>query len=132
MFPRLIEIGYSLFDPRDNKNFHLSAIIHKNKLLVLAENSLKTHSLNRLNPKFGRDGNNITDLRGTCSELAAVKRLKNKTNINPGRCIMVNIRINRLGNLANSCPCAGCHSLLNYFRFKTVYFSTERGFEKYY
>jgi len=133
IFPRLVEIAYSLHDPKDELNFHLSAIVNKSKLLALSQNSPKTHAKNRYNPKFGRDGNDITSIKQTCSELAVLIKFRNKTNIDINKCNLINIRINREGKLSNSCPCQSCRNLILFYQPREVYFTNSFGtFEKYY
>lgn len=127
-FNRFVEIGFAIFNPDEHKlrTFHLSGIYFKNRLVSLATNSEKTHSLNKLNPKYGHDGSEI--LKRCCSEFRAIQRLKKISNIEFHRCVMVNIRINRLGKLANSCPCDSCASLLRHYSFKTVYYTDGNGY----
>lgn len=134
-FQKITEIGFALDNPKNRpiRTFHLTGIFNKNRLLVLAENSPKTHSLNKYNPKYGHDGRNISDIKGTCSELAAIIKFRNRTNFDLSRCSLVNIRINKLGSIANSCPCVSCANLLRYFRFREVWFTNEAGmFQRYY
>jgi len=128
-FSNIIQLGYALFDPSEHplRCFHLSAILYKGRLLSVAVNSPKTHSLNLKNPKFNISGENISSSKQSCSELRAILRLKKMTNINSNKCILVNIRIGRNGQLANSAPCFSCSSLLRYFSFKNVYFTDNNG-----
>lgn len=131
---RITEIGFALFNPKTHgaRTFHLSAIINKNRILSLATNSAKTHPLNIRNPKFGFDGKEITDTKGTCSELAAFIKAKNKGNIDFGRCSLINIRIDREGKLRNSRPCFSCSNLIKYMALRSVYFTDDVGnFQKY-
>ncbi len=133
IFNRVVELGFAAYNPMEHKeNFHLSAVVNKNKIVAIAANSARTHTVNLLNPKFGYDGKNLNDSRGSCSELKALLQFKNKTNIDARKCTLINIRINRNLELANSCPCAGCKNLLRYFDLKAVYYTNEKGiFEKY-
>lgn len=135
MFPRLIEIGYALFNPAEHEPrcFHMSAVIYKGRPISISTNSLRTHPINvRYNPIFNHSGQNITDSKGSCSEFLACQKLKRISNVDFNKCILVNIRINRRGELANSHPCFSCQSLLRYFSFKNVYFTNDRGnFEVY-
>jgi|SRR5579864_944888 len=125
-FNKLTEIAASLFDKTEHglRTFHVSFIIYKQKLLITGINSASTHPINLRNPKYA-DGINVSSSKGTCSELKSLLRLKRLTNINPAKCIMVVIRINRNGQLANSCPCMSCKSLLAYVGLKKVYHSTD-------
>lgn len=133
-FNRLIEIGKALYDPKNHSSrcYHLSAIYFKNKLIVLAENHARTHTNNLKNPKFGFDGRDISSTKGSCSEMLAVTKFKNKTSIPFNRCVLVNIRINKLNEITNSAPCPSCQSLLRNFKFKSVYFTDNNGvFQQY-
>lgn len=132
-FSKIVDLGRAMYNPETHplRCFHLSVILSKNRLVSAGINSPKTHSLNQRNPKFGHDGQEI--MKGSCSEFIAINRLKRISNIDFNKCVMVNIRINKLGQLANSCPCISCKSLLAYFSFKSIYFSDSDGlFQQYY
>ena len=133
-FNKIIELGYALYNPETHpvRCFHFSVILYKNRLISAAVNSPKTHPINLRNPKYGYDNKNITDIKGSCSEMSACLKLKRISNIDFEKCSLINIRINRLGHLANSRPCSSCESLLNYFSFKDVFYTNDRGiFERF-
>lgn len=128
LITRAIDISYALYEKNRVKqekknNHHVSVVFFKNKVVAIGENSIKTHPINLLNPRFDRRGNNIASIKGTCSELAAFLVLKNKTGIKTENCVLVNIRIDNNGRLAYSRPCKSCESLLKYLNFKRVFYS---------
>lgn len=127
-FNKLIEISRALNDPkRELRNFHTSFLLFKNKIVAIGVNQDKTHPINLRNKKFDRDGNDISGSKGTCSELNAFLKLRNKTNIQSKKCSLVNIRIDRNNNLNFARPCQSCVSLLKFLEIKDVYFSNWDG-----
>ncbi len=132
-FNRLVEIGYALFDKDKLKSrcYHLSAIYYKNKLICLAQNSIKTNPTNLLNPRF-YENRQFNGSRGSCSELNVLTKLKNKTNIPFNKCVLINLRIDRNLDIGMSCPCSSCKNLLRWANMKAIYFSNKDGnFEKF-
>lgn len=133
IFDKIKEIAFA-FNPDlfPGRSLHLSFIVYKGRIISIGQNSKKTHPINLRNPKISKDGIDISRLRGTCSELSAVTRLKNLTNIPTNKCSLVNIRINKINEMRNSCPCNSCFSLLSYHSFRDIYFSNDKGeFEKF-
>lgn len=49
------------------------------------------------------------------------------TNIDTKKCVLVNIRYNRNGEIALSKPCMSCENLLKYFSFKKVLWTDNDG-----
>ena len=110
-----------------NRSLHLSFIIYKGRIISIGQNSKKTHPTNLKNKKINREGINISPIKGTCSELAAIKRLKALTNIPTEKCQLINIRVNKNNQIRMSKPCVSCNSLLSYHSFQSVWFSDENG-----
>lgn len=135
MFDRLVEIAEAIWSPKHPlRCFHISFVLKKKKIIAIGINSVKTHTSNLKHPKFANSNPslNIKADAGACSELQACLKLKNKTNIKSKKCVLVNIRINKHGEVKNSKPCQSCANLLNYFEFKDVYYSNNEGaFNKY-
>lgn len=132
-FNRIEEIARALYDPDEHplRTFHATFILQKRKLLSIGINSPKTDPTNLFNPKVGREGELIHD-KGTCSELAALKKLISKSQIRTEKCWLVNIRINRNGELDWSPPCSSCQSLLKRYSFDKVFYSGNMGeFKRY-
>lgn len=133
IFDKIKEIAFAFNrDLFPGRNLHLSFIIYKGRIISIGQNSRKTHPINLRNPKISKEGVDISGFRGSCSEWSAVNRLKNLTNIPVNKCSLINIRINKLNEMRNSCPCNSCFGLLSHFAFKEVRFSNDRGeFEKF-
>lgn len=124
---KLVELSRALKPVSFNmRTFHTSFILNKNRVVAIGINQRKTNPANLFNPKYNREGKNISSEKFTCSEYGAFQKLK-RTNIDAKKCILVNIRIDRNDRLANSCPCQSCQSLLSWLRFKKVIYSTDNG-----
>lgn len=128
-FKRLEEISRSLVDYNSSKRcHHFSFILHKNKIISIGNNSKKTHPLNLKNRKTSlRTGEDFSDQKHICSEFSAINKLKNMTNIDTKKCVLVNLRYNRNGEIALSKPCMSCDNLLKYFSFKKVIWTNNEG-----
>ena len=114
------------------RSLHLSFIIYKGRIISIGQNSKKTHPINLRNPRINKEGVNISNIKGSCSEWGAISRLRNLTNIPSAKCSLINIRINKLNEIRMSQPCSSCRNLIRYQGFKNVWFSNETGtFEKY-
>ena len=130
---KIKEIAFA-FDKQDfvGRNCHLSFIIYKGRIVAFSPNTIKTNPTNLKNPRFSKEGYNISGIRGSCSELNAIKQLKNLTNISTKKCSLINIRVNQQNEIRNSRPCNSCSSLISYFQFKSVIYSNSEGkFEEY-
>jgi hypothetical protein len=128
-FKRLEDISKSLIEFNSKKRCqHFSFILLKNKIISIGNNSKKTHPLNLKNRKTSlRTGEDFSDQKHVCSEFSAINKLKNMTNIDTKKCILVNIRYNRNGKIALSKPCMSCENLLKYFSFKKVIWTDNDG-----
>ena len=128
-FKRLESISKEMIDFTSNKRcHHFSFILYKNKIITIGYNSKKTHPLNLKHPKISKEtGENISDQKYVCSELSAIKKLKNLTNIDCSKCVMVNIRYNRNKKIAFSKPCMSCENLLKTHSFKKVIWTDDLG-----
>lgn len=127
-FTRLVDISYALFDPHHPvRTFHVSFIVKGSKILSIGINSPKTHTLHLRNKKHGRKGNDLSSIKKSCSELICLNRFKKISNIEFGKCSLINIRINGNQNLDNSRPCESCQSLLRWANFKNVFYTDNKG-----
>lgn len=128
-FKRYEEIAESLIDwTEDQRCRHFSFIVHKKRIVAIGKNHAKTHPTNLLNRKVSvRTGEDFSDQKHTCSEFNAITKLKRLTNIDTKKCTLVNIRYDRNKKLAMAKPCMSCKSLLSFFEFKSVLFSTNEG-----
>lgn len=132
-FQKYIDLAYALYDPNfELRSQHVSIIIYKNKIVSIAKNNKKTSPKNVLNPKYSRSGENISNIKGCCSEFRALNQLKNKTQIPYNKITLINIRINRNMELCNSLLCDSCQSLIAFLGVKNVYYTDKQGtFAKY-
>lgn len=132
-FNRSLQIAKALFDPAfPIRCFHLSFIWYKNRLVSVGQNTIKTHTHHKFNPKINTEGENVSEFKKTCSEFNSLNKIRRLTNIPFSKCTLINIRINRNGQLSNSRPCVSCDSLLNYLNIKEIFFTNNEGlFEKY-
>ena len=122
-FSRIVEIGRALKDKGSRKkNWHLSAILNKSKILSIGVNDYtKTH------PKLREF--KYHPLAKIHSELNACLKL-GLTDCSG--LTIVNIRIDKNENLNNSCYCFGCSNLVRYLGFKQAFFTDEDGnFQEY-
>lgn len=131
-FAKIIEISKA-YDKNlfPSRSLHLTFVLYKNRILQIAQNKKTTHPINLLNRKISKTGTDFSNSGCRCSELNALIQIRNLTNIKYNKLILVNVRINKLGEINWSKPCNSCRNLLNYFKFKSVYFSTQNGFQKY-
>ena len=104
---------------RDSDFRHFSFIIQKNKLLEWGTNRSKITPLTHLGyPKTS----------GLHAEVNAYKKAKGI--IKEGSFEVINIRLNKTGELRLSKPCRCCHDFLKALGCTNVVFSTDVGFAK--
>ncbi len=128
-FDRLEDIAKSLIDWSDPiRCRHFSFILNKKRIVAIGSNQQKTHPTNLRNRKVSSTtGEDFSDQKHTCSEFNAIIKLKNLTNIDTKKCVLVNLRFNRNRQLALASPCMSCVSLLKYFEFKRIIWSDNEG-----
>jgi len=119
-FKRLEEIAKALKPvSQSGKNFHVTFVYNKNKLLCVANNDYrKRHPYH----KFGEYLPEIkTDryIPGIHSECAAIIKMGLE---DCSHLTFVNLRIDNNGNPAISKPCNNCSRLLNQIGFKQIIF----------
>lgn len=121
MYPANISID-------ERRCFHFSFLWDKNKLLVAAQNKQGTHPRNRFNLTHFDIA-----LKNQCSELRAFIIAKSKfEKINWKKIKMINVRIDRRGEIKNSRCCPACENLVKYLEIKDIYYTTDTAdFEKY-
>mgnify|MGYP007100041426 CR=1 FL=1 len=112
----------------ERRCFHFSFIWDKSKLLVAAQNKQGTHPRNRFNLKEFD-----ISLKNQCSEMRAFIIAKSRfEKLNWKKVKMVNVRLNRRGEIKNSRCCPACSNLINYLGIKNLYFTDDNGeFQKY-
>ncbi len=124
IFLRAVEIALAFDkDGFPGRNLHLSFLVYKGRFVSIAGHKLSTHPVNvRFNRKV-KNGIDYSHFSGTCSEFHAFLKLKNTTNIPFEKCILINVRINKLNELNLACPCGSCKNLIKYLNLKRVYYS---------
>jgi hypothetical protein len=107
---------------------HYSFVVQDNKIVEYGYNRSEKEP-----PKtFGyhdRFGGNDWYIPGTHSEVDAYRKAKGLMNKNKPFEI-INIRLNRQGEIRLSAPCKCCHQLLQEFGCKTFYYTTDVGMSK--
>lgn len=99
---------------------------YKGRILAVAKNDNKTHPLNLINKLNFSDGNTHFT-KGKCAELVLFLRLKNKTNVSFSKITIINVRIDKNGNVCMARPCVSCKNLIAFMKPKAVYFSNDTG-----
>lgn len=128
-----IELARALFDPLFDLRVQVFSFGWvKNRLIAVGQNQNKTHPLNKINKLIFRDSGKIHIEKKVCAELDLFLKLKNTTNIPYNKITVINIRIDRNGEIKNSKPCNSCKSLITYMQpRKLVYSNDFGGFEEY-
>jgi hypothetical protein len=128
-FKRLEDIANSLINWNDSiRCRHFSFILNKKRIVAIGVNQQKTHPTNLKNRKVSIiTGEDFSDQKHICSEFNAIIKLKNLTNIDTKKCLMVNLRYDRNKKLALASPCMSCINLLKYHEFKQVIWSNNEG-----
>lgn len=125
---RIFETSLALFEPDYPINQHFSYIIYKNRILICAKNTAKSHPISRRNPKIGRRGEKIIE-KNSCSEWNAVKKLiKMSGNIPFNKVELCVVRLDNNKKFAYSKPCGSCQKLIKEFcDFKNVFYTGKNG-----
>jgi hypothetical protein len=126
---RIESLSKDMVDFNSNKRcHHFSFILKRKKILAIGTNRKKTHPYNLKIPKISKEtGEDVSAQKYVCSELDAIRKLKRKTNIDTKKCILINIRYDRNGNLAYSKPCMSCECLLEKNNFKKIVWTDAEG-----
>lgn len=122
------EMAYAAWNPpgHDSRCFHISFIAYKSRIILFDTNKTQTHPINFFNRKIVR-GVDVTEFKGTCSELSCLLRLQKMTNIPYSKCSLINIRIKKTGEIGMSRPCGSCENLLKFIGFKEVIYTDDNG-----
>lgn len=139
---KALETALALFDPHyPVRSQHFTLVFYKGTLLSVGRNSKKTHPINLLNHQRSLNyqekswvlGNGrvltplLPSLKGTCSELAALIKIKRTVNIPFNKLTLVNIRLMRDRTPGLSKPCVYCRSLLEYLGIRRVWYTDDTG-----
>lgn len=115
---KALKIALDLKDIPNAKTIHFSFLVKKNKIISIGWNTYcKTHPIAN---KFGHRENNIH------SELSCIINHKRKSLRN---IVMINIRINKRGEIRNAIPCESCKKMLAFYKIDNIIYSTDRGFK---
>lgn len=117
-YQRLIKLAknINIYDV-DSRLRHFAFILHGNKILSIATNTKRTHTINL---RYNYQNFN----KGLHAEARAVIKLGRD---DCSGLTMVTFRLASLGELALGKPCRGCQSLLDNLNFKKIYFSNIKG-----
>lgn len=103
---------------------HFSFVFDGSRLLAVGLNSRKTHPRNLMYSYVGRDNVDISPMVGTHSEMSAVLRMGED---DCRGLKMVNVRVNRRGELDHSRPCPGCVDMIGRLGFEEVFYTNRDG-----
>lgn len=127
-----LDLSFSLFDIDYGLRVQVFSFgWHGSKLIAIGRNKNKTHPLNRRNKLIFKDTGKVHLEKKICAELDLALKIKRKTNIDYKKITIVNVRLDRNGNICNSKPCRSCESLIEYIGPRSIYYTnTEGKFEK--
>lgn len=134
IFDKSYAIALSLFPDRykshKSKNFyHFSFLFCRNKLLAVGVNIQDKPNAKALffARRFGLKRR--IEFPFIHSEISGVQKLWGKYHIDSS-IKLVNVRINKFGELKNSKPCDDCYAVLHGLGIDEIYYSTNEGFVK--
>jgi deoxycytidylate deaminase len=103
--------------------YHVSFATYKGKIISIGFNSAKTNPINLKNRKKNSCGKDYSEQKMTCSELSCLKKVKNKTNIPFNKITLINVRIDRNGDVRCSKPCESCEKLIDFLGIKRILYT---------
>jgi len=114
---KCLKIAYELKEENKNRCKHCTFVIKKNTILAVGVNKRdKTHPVAK---RFGHRFENIHSEIDACTRFA----------IDYSKVYLVNIRLNKWGEIKMSKPCICCTGWLTTLGVKKVIYSTESGFK---
>ncbi len=126
MFNKSLELSLALWEPDYELRCQVfSFAFYKGRVLVMARNTAKTHTLNLRNPIFAQ-GKRL-EMKGCCAELNLFIKLRNTTNVPFNKLTIVNVRLDKNKRVCMSRPCISCSNLIKYLNPRNVYFTNENG-----
>lgn len=115
---KIITLAYKYKDIPNAKNKHMSFIVQRSNIITIGFNDYqKTHPISR-NLKYKFDAMH--------SELDAFLKVR-WSNIDLSKCELINIRINRFGELRMAKPCKRCLHFLKLLNFQRIWYSSWNG-----
>ena len=129
---RAIEMSRAMYEPDyEVRNQHFTFGVYKNRILEIGRNSKKTNPVNILNSNLSLVP--LLSIKGTCSEIDLLIKIKRKTNIPIGKLNFINVRIGHGQRVMNSSPCIWCQNMIKFFNPKSIWYSNDsNGFSKYF
>lgn len=104
---------------------HVSFLLYRNRIASIGiNNPFKTHPRNRKYNFRGRNDEDISHFVGIHSELSAVIKLGEE---DLSKYDLVNVRINKNGNVSLSKPCNGCTDMINQLGIRKVLYTNDAG-----
>lgn len=128
-FKRLVEVAKALkLTEQTGRCFHSAFLIKQGKVIGIGINRYgKTNRISATYTptKITNIKNFVPSIHAEVDLLGKIKRIKDYSKHN-----VVVIRIDNQDKLSNSKPCICCHSVLEQYNIKNIYYSTQNGFEK--
>lgn len=125
---RLLPVAKSQRNSR-NKFFHFAFGYDKNKLIGMGQNNPEKVNAKalKLAKKFNIDS--YQEFPYLHAETDLISRLWGKHYIDNSLKIII-VRLNKRGELRNSCPCEKCNKIMSALNITEIYWSTDNGFNK--
>jgi hypothetical protein len=115
---KVISITKKLKDVPNGRNKHFSFIIHRNRILSVGWNNYWCS-----HPECKRIGYRFNAIH---SEFSAINRYKGDRK-KLKRCILVNTRVNSIGEIGMAKPCVYCQEFISDMRFRKVWYTNSTG-----
>ena len=129
LFARLSDIAKALkLSQQTGRCFHSAFLVKQGKVIGIGINRYgKTNRISATytSTKITNAANFIPSIHAEVDLLGKIKRIKDYSKYN-----VVVIRIDNQNKISNSKPCACCHSVLEQYNIKNIYYSTQDGFKK--
>jgi deoxycytidylate deaminase len=119
---KIISITRKLKEVPNGRNRHFSFIVHRNRILSVGWNDYwNSH------PACQKLGYRFSAIH---SEFSAINRYRGEKK-KLKKCVLINTRVNRFGEIGMSKPCEHCLELLSQINFRKVWYTNPDGiFEK--
>lgn len=96
---------------------HAAILVEKKKIISIGINKMKSHPVQK---QFTRD----PELAYIHAEVDCLKSI---SKLNVKRATLYVVRVNKNGNLAESCPCDGCKKLIQSIGISRLVYSIDGG-----
>ena len=116
----LIDLSFSLMDKPVGKNKHFSYLLQRSNILSIGfNNCTQTHPLIK---KYSKH----EEIIYVHSELDAIRRFPRSPSI-LSKCTLVNVRLNKKGEILLSRPCKICRHIVQSFGIRKVIWTNNKG-----